>query len=322
MKSIYIYFILVSVLVSCSGDDKSSVQPSELPEANNLINEEENEDTYKYNGFSKGVEKGILDNNEINEASGIVPSFLYNNMFWVTNDSGDQTRLFLINDNAEHKLTVVLEGINAYDTEDLSMGPGPISGANYIYIADVGDNSTNRTSVKIYRIKEPLTTLGDAPSEIVIDKSDVDIIEYQYPEGPRDCEAVMVDPSTGDIFIITKSDNPVNLYVLPYPQATSSINSATFLRTLPFFIITAGDISYNGREVLIKNYVAVYHWVKGIDEPYENIFNRTPNQVSYTIERQGESICFDLNLNFYTVSEANNETEPTTMPPLMYYESK
>lgn len=318
MKSIYITFILTIVFVSCSGDDKSSIQP----ETNNPINEEENEDTYKYNGFSRGVEKGILNNSEINEASGIVPSYLYNNMFWVTNDSGDQTRLFLINDSAEHKLTVILNEINAFDTEDLSMGPGPIPGANYIYIADVGDNTTNRTSVKIYRVKEPITNLEETPIEIVIDKSEIDIIEYQYPDGPRDCEAVMVDPSTGDIFIVTKSDNPVNLYALPYPQSTSSVNTSVFLKTLPFFIITAGDISYNGREILIKNYAFVYHWVKGIDETYEDLFNRTPHQISYTTERQGESICFDLNLNFYTVSEANNETAPPTMPPLIYYERK
>lgn len=318
MKSIYISFILTIILVSCSGDDKSSTQP----ETNSPVNEEENEDIYEYNGFSRGVEKGILNNSEISEASGIAPSFLYSNMFWVTNDSGDQTRLFLINDNAEHKLTVILNEISAYDTEDLSMGPGPIPGENYIYIADVGDNATNRTSVKIYRIKEPITNLGEGPSEIVINKSDIDIIEYQYPDGSRDCEAVMVDPLTGDIFIVTKSDNPVNLYALPYPQSTSSVNSATFLGSLPYFIITAGDISYNGREILIKNYGAVYHWVKGIDETYEEVFNRAPHQVSYIIERQGEAICFDPDLNFYTVSEANNETTPPTMPPLIYYERK
>ena len=75
----------------------------------------------------------------------------------------------------------------------------------------------------------------------------------------------------------------------------------------------AGDISSNGREVLLKTYDAILHY--DIDEN-ESVFSglqKLPTIVQYTPEEQGESISWDENgFGFYTLSEGLNQ-------PLWYH---
>src|SRR5690606_35971094 len=64
---------------------------------------------------------GSIDNPAINEASGLVASAAHTGYFWTHNDSGDEARIFLIDDSARHKATYYLQGIPAFDWEDIAM---------------------------------------------------------------------------------------------------------------------------------------------------------------------------------------------------------
>lgn len=55
-----------------------------------------------------------------------------------------------------------LEGVEPQDFEDITLGPGPEEGINYIYVGDIGNNQWingrvehNRTEFYIYRFPEP-----------------------------------------------------------------------------------------------------------------------------------------------------------------------
>ncbi len=52
----------------------------------------------------------------------------------------------------------------------------------------------------MYRTPEP----ERAPSGRGGRLTDVDPLELAYPDGPRDAEALLVDPRTGDLIVITK----------------------------------------------------------------------------------------------------------------------
>ena len=50
--------------------------------------------------------------------------------------------------------------------------------------------------------------------------SDVETFTLQYPDGPRDAETLMVDPLSGDIYIVSKRDTVLHIYRAAYPQST------------------------------------------------------------------------------------------------------
>jgi len=88
--------------------------------------------------FTYGVAKGKVPSAVINEASGLVASRAHPGWFWTHNDSGDSARIFLIDYSATLRSSYYLEGITAYDWEDISLmtrGDKP-----YLLVADIGDN--------------------------------------------------------------------------------------------------------------------------------------------------------------------------------------
>ena len=268
--------------------------------------------------FGPSVDLGLVECDQLNEASGIAMSHLYTNVLWSHNDSGDESRLYAMTMQARHLAIFQLQGIEAIDWEDIACGPGPYTEISYIYIADMGDNKAKRKTKTIYRLKEPL--LPDSPSNNIIPLKDFDSIRFQYPDGIRDAETLMIDPVTLDIYIVSKREKQVRVYSLPYPQSVDRINVLEYVATLPFSWAVGGDIAPDGNEMLVKTDSMVYYWKKSDKDSIKHFFS-TPNLISvpYTQELQGEAICwYRQSLGYFTVSEEpwrieNNEAH------LMFY---
>ena len=127
---------------------------------------------------------------------------------------------------------------------------------------------------------------------------------FQYPDGPHDAEAIVVDNNTKDIYIITKQDNPSRVYKLAYPQSTSAINTATLSGSLSFSGVTSAAVSPNGNEILVKTYTAIWQWKRNTSQTIEQSLAGTPVAITYQFEPQGEAICFkNDNTGFFTLSE-------------------
>ncbi len=266
-------------------------------------------DEYAY--FLPGRVQGILDNIAIDEASGLVASRVNAGMLWTHNDSGDKARLFLIDTLGRHQATLKLKGILNRDWEDIAAGPGPDSTKTYLYIGEIGDNDAQYKYKIIYRIEEPLVK----KEEMSI--SSIDSIRFTLPDGSRDAEALMIDPLSRDLYIFSKRENAINLYRLPYPQSVSEMTEAELvIDGLPFTLVVAADWSADGREILIKTYKKVFYWQRKPGEPVAESLRRTPAELPYREEPQGESIAFDGNGNgYFTVSEKFRKQSPE----LIYY---
>lgn len=260
--------------------------------------------------FEHGVIAGILDSNEIDEASGLVSSKANNRMLWTHNDSGDKARIFLIDSLGKYQATVWLRGITNRDWEDIALGPGPEADKTYLYIGEIGDNMAQYPSKVIYRIEEPVFT-GD--TSVFIDE--VDTIRFVLPDGNRDTEALMIDPHTKDLYIFSKREDAINLYRLPYPQSTIEMMVAEkVLEAMPFTLIVAADWSADGKEILIKNYKQVYYWKRKKDQPLSETLREVPEILPYDEEPQGESIAFALDgSGYYTLSEYAKGVKPMLM---------
>lgn len=176
-----------------------------------LVSEENNPvlDTVR---FSAAVESGTLDNNAINEVSGLAASIQHPNYFWVHNDSGDKPRVFMLDGQAKYQSTYTIAGITNRDWEDISLSKDPRSGTYKLFIGDIGDNLGVHPYCTIYVIDEPSPS---SEKEINIQKSEK--ILYRYADGSRDAESMMVDPLTGDIYIASKREENIHLYKILYP---------------------------------------------------------------------------------------------------------
>jgi len=254
------------------------------------------------------VDKGLISNNSLNEISGIAASQINKNIFWIHNDSGNINYIYAINDNAELVETFELGGIKNRDWEDIAVAPGP-KGRSYIYVADIGDNNVKNLNKYIYRFTEPLILGKDKNKNRIIKK--IDKITFQFPDGVRDAETIMVDQIKKDIYIISKEENKAHVYLLEFPQLTKKILIPTFLGKLNVSKIVGGDISGNGEMVIIKNYTKVFLWIKGKNELLKDVFKREPHTLPYMLEPQGESICWDVyGTGYYTISEKKFRIKP------------
>lgn len=249
--------------------------------------------------FGESVALGSLEKGIINEASGIAMSILNKESLWTHNDSGDSARLFLIDTLAQHRMTCTIKGAFNRDWEDIATAKDPSDNKNKIFIGDIGDNFSVHKYSTIYIIEEPLFI---TTKNVTIDLHSK--ITFKYQDGPRDAETLMVDPTSGDIFIISKREANVNLYLIPYPYNLTDTLVAEKILTLPYTQIVAGDISFDGKEILLKNYQYVWYWSRKNGMSVLDALSRKPFETSYVQEPQGEAVCWSRDAKaFYTISE-------------------
>ena len=248
--------------------------------------------------FAKAISLGSV-NDRLIEASGLVESIANPKHFWTLNDSGNPAEVFLIDQKANTKLVCKLADIENRDFEDIAMGAGPEAGKSYVYVADIGDNLEKFETKFIYRFEEPI--LSDDQSELLI--TQFDTIQIRLPDKIRDTETILIDPNTSDLYLISKREDSVRLYLVPFPF-DKEIMTAQFLVKLPFHKIVAGSISKDGSEVLLKDYEQVYYWKNSNGLSLPQLLQTTPEVLAYDREPQGESICWDRDgSGFYTLSE-------------------
>lgn len=251
------------------------------------------------------VQAGLVD-----EASGIAASRSMDGRLWVQEDSGTPAQINLMTTDGKLEKRFPLSGIANRDWEDLAIGPGPQEGVTYLYLADIGDNFKQNDVSYIYRFPEPRNqdeTIGG-----------IERITFRYSDGPRDAEAILLDPQTRDLWIVTKAEEKVRIYRLPYPQSTTEAIKADYYGELPLNLITGGSVSSDGNEILLKSYLGAYHWRRKEGQSLADAMQKNSYQslAAEALGIQGEAICFDKNDNgYYTLPEKGNQTSVT----LNYY---
>lgn len=259
--------------------------------------------------FTGPQEIGEIESPILDEASGLAQSRSNPFYLWSHNDSGGDPTLYLISLNGADSGRYELGGAQNIDWEDMAIGPGPDDGINYLFAGDIGDNNAVRSSLTIYRVPEPdVSQAGSVNLPADATLSNVEAINFVYEDGARDAEALFVDPSTKDIYIISKREPSVILYRLPFPQSTTEQNTAERVMVLPFTFITAADISPSGNEILIKNYQNVYLWQKTGSQTIQQLLATEPSRLNYTPEPQGEAIAWAVDESgYFTISESDGD---------------
>lgn len=255
--------------------------------------------------FTAGVRTGRIDSTRLREVSGLAVSRRNEDVIWVHNDSGDGPLIYAVNPKGKVLAAFSVTGARAVDWEDIAIGPGPEPNEDYLYIADTGDNRARRSSVVIYRVREPIV---DPNARAANGRTlPADAIQVIWPDGPKDVEAIFVDPLTRDIYLISKRELFSHLYCLRYPQSLKAINQAKPLMVLPLGLVTAADISCDGTLVVVRTMIHAYLWRKEPDQPVSAAFRGRAWRLPLQPEPQGEAIGLDRKGQaYYTISEGQS----------------
>lgn len=246
------------------------------------------------------IDLGEITSDELPEISGIVASRKHADLFWVHNDSGGGNRIYAIDQHAQLRGTVLVPGCPTWDWEAIATGPGPRADVSYIYIANTGDNLQLRKEVQVCRFPEPDVQTG------VSEATDVEVLKMRYPDRPHDAEALFVDPSNGDLYLITKRDAQARVFRLQAAHIdTAKVNTLEAVSSLPITGVCAADISADRQVILIKTLGQAYvWWLEDDEEDIVTTLQRLPTRTSYVREPQGEAIAWGARREgYYTASE-------------------
>jgi hypothetical protein len=242
-----------------------------------------------------------LENKSINESSGIAPSKKNPEVFWTHNDSGDRPFIYAFDRRGKSLGVWLVMGAQAEDWEDMARGPGPKPGESYLYLGDIGDNSKKRDYVTVYRVAEPVINPQDSASTRQNPRNTeaAEVIQLKYPDGKQNAEALLVHPSTGDLYIVAKVGGaPAGVYKMRSPVPTSEVSVLVRVGEFPHSLIglvTGGDISPGGDRAILCGYFAAYEMTLPGRKPasaFDEIWKQPAVPVNIGTRRQGEAVCY------------------------------
>ncbi|HMF83566.1 MAG TPA: hypothetical protein VKI01_09845 [Acidimicrobiia bacterium] len=250
---------------------------------------------------------GQVASNDLIETSGVAASRRNAGVLWAHNDSGDSARVFAMTTSGGHLGWFTLAGASATDWEDMALGPGPQAGQSYLYLGDIGDNNSVRTSVVVYRVPEPTVDISQPPGDNQV-LGGVDALVLQYPDGAHDAEALAVDPVNGDIVIVTKNlSGEAGVYVLRASSPTSTLTRTGTLELGFATLVTGASVAPDGTAVALRTYGSVLLYPRADGTPLDDAFRSSPCTGASVSEPQGEAIAVTADGRGYvTISEGSH----------------
>ena len=235
-----------------------------------------------------------IDFPEVNEASGLVKSRLWEDVFWTHNDSGDEARIFPIKKDGtilKPEWMSDYKGIQIPDAVNVDWECIATDDKGHLYIGDIGNNSNTRRDLMIYIIEEPF------PTQTVV-TSTKKRISYYYPDQKEipakkfnfDAEAMFWKDDK--IYVLTKhrADMFTKLYRL---DALNSREKKPAKLIASFDVrgqVSGADISPDGRKLVVLTYTSV--WLFETRKKSDNYFNGKISLLPYKAQHC-EAICFD-----------------------------
>lgn len=278
-------------------------------------------------GF-KGPERlGTAPRVGLAEASGLAASLSHPGHWWTHNDSGSGAVMHLLGPDGDRRMRVALRDARALDWEDMAAVVDP-SGHPWVYVADFGDNFRIRPKVQIYRFEEP--TQVDARRKLV----DAARVDLSYPDAPHNAEALLVDPRSLEVLIVTKEeDGRSRLFRARDPFASAGPDAETIVLedvgvsdygaalVRGANLVTAGDVRSDGAAILLRTYTGACWYWRGEDQALHEAIAGDCCPMPLAPEPQGESIAFTRGADGYaTISEGNGSPIWGFAPPSQTHE--
>ncbi len=250
---------------------------------------------------------GIVTDPALGELSGLARSLNLRDRYWAINDGGFGNYLLLIDGRGRVQRKLAVGNAENVDWEDLASFRW--RAANWLMIADTGDNSGVRDHVSLWMLREPADATGSAKTT-----GPALQLKVRYPDEPHDVEAITVDATEGAIYLLTKRTVPPILYRVPLAAIDSrEIVIAERIATLDLIPqpteseilrdgslsryrsqVTAMELDCDRRGLLVLTYDAIYRFVREPGQSWEQALARqTPARSSLSLLPQAEAMSLD-----------------------------
>ncbi len=255
----------------------------------------------------------IVAEDRLDEMSGLAPHRgSEETLLWANND-GPHNQLYLLDSQGATRATLEIDGIDPVDCEDLCSFQ--INNNRFLLLADTGDNDQRRKSVKLYLLKEP-----NLSAEMPVEKKNkknkppqfkqrpLATIEFTYPNGARNCEAVGVDVGKQTILLVAKEKKPgCDVYTLPLPldesgklrEFSAKPQVAKHIAHTALPTITGMALEPDGRRLFLIGKSELFEFipaakpVAGASETYARMFKQSHKALAKPQQEKGEAVCFD-----------------------------
>lgn len=268
--------LIVSVVgISCSATTPSTPAAPEVPSTfatssttTTTSAEETTDPRPTCPSYSLAHIGGVADDS-LFEISGAAWDHRDPNVVWVHEDSANPADVIAIDISTGNTLVRVnLSGHEQYDWEDMSLATSS-DGATYLFVGDIGDNLDSRDYLELVRL--PVPELNTTPSKV----ENFETVQLRMPE-PANAEALLVDPRSGDVVVVTKSVTGLaQLFVgeeLAFttwnPNVPVPLELVGTLDLGVFGAVLAGDISPDGLNIVLRTPANLWYWHR---EPNQTI---------------------------------------------------
>jgi hypothetical protein len=191
-------------------------------------------------GVEDGASRGFrFTDPAIVESSGLAVA---GDLVVTTNDSGDAGRVFAV--DAATGRTV---GVTSWASEPLDVEALAPAGAGAVWVGDIGDNRNARRSVEVLRVP-----VGRGDRTVTPER-----YELVYPDGARDAEALVADPLTGRLFVVTKGIFFGTVYAVPSPLRADRPNRLVEVAEVPG-LVTDATVLPGGGGAVLRTYTAAH----------------------------------------------------------------
>ena len=248
---------------------------------------------------------GVILDGTLDETSGLAASPAHRDTLWLLQDGGNGPYLHAISKRGSRIATFRVDRVRNTDWEDLDAFAWRDD--HWLLIADTGDNGGLRRTLQLHVVREPEQlvdggTLRPAWS-----------IAFRWPDGPRDCEAVAVDPNANEVLLISKKRNPAQLFSLPL-RPSRNVATARLLGTLAPPIdettststsskadsrrdalgrqVTSAGLSPDGRTLAVLTYDRLLLYPRNEGESWAHAVKRAPRTQPLPWLHQAEGLAW------------------------------
>ncbi len=180
------------------------------------------------------------------EISGMTYSQRHPGVLYLHNDSSGGPYIYAVDSRTCRTLaTLTISGIEARDLEAIGSGRD-VRGRPVLWVADIGDNRDSWNEVRLHRVREP-ARLRDRTLRTTT-------FRFTYPDRPHNAEALLADPSSSRVWVVTKQTARGSIYALPARMSPGRVAVARPVGRVGAFV-TDGAVSPDGLRFVLRDYV-------------------------------------------------------------------
>jgi hypothetical protein len=227
------------------------------------------------------------------ELSGISASPRNPGVLFAHNDRA-RAEVFALGEQGELRARFSFENAQPVDVEDIAVGVCPAGSC--LYLADIGDNASQRGECAILRSAEPQVDPGVATDPKALE---YERFRFAYEDGAHNAEGILIDPGSGVLYVVTKlaAGVPSSVYELGAVLDPGGLNVARKVAELSVprpsdMPATAASASPCGRGFLLRTGNALYEYRIAAGTPFASAFALEPVAVPAGDEPQSEAVSY------------------------------